>query len=245
MPEVTKRVLLTGATGFIGANLARRLIGDGHDVHLLVRPVESRWRIDSIARHVRLHEVALEQQERVEQIVTAVDPEWVFHLAAYGSYSSQRDVQSIVATNYNGTVNLLEACLKTGFEAFVNAGSSSEYGHMAHAPSESELPEPNSHYAATKAAATLTVGSSPSRRADGLRPCVSIRSSALGKTQLDCCQLSLSVVCVANSPRSCRPRLPVTMCMLTMPSTPSSRPQTPPWMTRGPFSTSGQVSRPR
>jgi len=155
MPEPAKRVILTGATGFIGANLARRLLQDGHEVHLLVRPAENRWRLNSIIHQVHLHTVALQQQKRLEEIVTLVDPEWVFHLAAYGSYSSQRDVQTIVSTNYNGTVNLVEACLRTGFEAFINAGSSSEYGYKDHAPNELELVEPNSHYAATKAAATL------------------------------------------------------------------------------------------
>jgi dolichol-phosphate mannosyltransferase len=155
MPEAPKRVLLTGATGFIGANLARRLVHDGHEVHLLVRPAEARWRIDSISDDLRLHEVTLQQQDLVEETVVGIDPQWVFHLAAYGAYSSQRDVQSIVSTNYNGTVNLVEACLKTGFESFVNAGTSSEYGYKDHAPVETELPEPNSHYAASKAAATL------------------------------------------------------------------------------------------
>jgi len=155
MPDSSKRVILTGASGFIGANLARRLLSDGHQVHLLVRPAEARWRLDAIAGEVFVHEVALQQQELLESIVTAIDPDWVFHLAAYGSYSTQRMVQKIITTNYNGTVNLVEACLKTGFQAFVNAGSSSEYGYKNHAPIESELPEPNSHYAASKAAATL------------------------------------------------------------------------------------------
>jgi len=157
MSEPAKRVLVTGATGFIGANLARRLVNDGHDVHLLVRPADARWRIDPIAKEVHLHEVNLHDQERVDEAVVGINPEWVFHLAAYGSYSSQRHAQTIVSTNYNGTVNLVEACLKTEFEAFVNAGSSSEYGHKDHAPSETELTEPNSHYAATKAAATLYI----------------------------------------------------------------------------------------
>jgi nucleoside-diphosphate-sugar epimerase len=158
MPESRKRVLVTGATGFIGANLAHRLVRDGHEVHLLVRPAEARRRIDSLASQVFLHESALQQRARVEKIVRTIDPQWVFHLAAYGSYSSQRHVQTIVTTNYNGTVNLVEACLKTNFEVFVNAGSSSEYGYTDHAPPESELPKPNSHYAATKAAATLYCG---------------------------------------------------------------------------------------
>jgi dolichol-phosphate mannosyltransferase len=104
---------------------------------------------------VRLHECTLQQAELVEQLVTLIDPEWVFHLAAYGAYSTQRDVREIVTTNYNGTVNLVEACLRTAFEVFVSAGTSSEYGPVNHAPLETELPEPNSHYAATKAGATL------------------------------------------------------------------------------------------
>ncbi len=153
--ERARRVLLTGATGFVGANLARRLVRDGHDVHLLVRPPDTRWRIKEILDAVTLHECTLQDRARVQQLVTSIDPEWVFHLAAYGAYSSQRNVESIVTTNYNGTVNLVEACLETGFEAFVNAGTSSEYGYVDHAPLESELPQPNSHYATTKAAATL------------------------------------------------------------------------------------------
>jgi nucleoside-diphosphate-sugar epimerase len=153
--ETPKRVVLTGASGFIGANLTRRLIDDGHEVHLLLRPVEERWRIDALLNDVQVHEVALQQRDRLQEIVTEIDPQWVFHLATYGAYSSQRDVQTIVSTNYNGTVNLVEACLETGFETFVSAGSSSEYGYKDHAPVESELTEPNSHYAATKAAAAL------------------------------------------------------------------------------------------
>jgi nucleoside-diphosphate-sugar epimerase len=61
----------------------------------------------------------------------------------------------MVRTNIIGTMNLVEACLKTGFEQFVNAGSSSEYGYKDHAPSELEPLEPNSYYAVTKASATM------------------------------------------------------------------------------------------
>ncbi len=150
-----KRVIVTGATGFVGANLARRLLHTGHEVHLLVRPGSERWRIEDIRADVRLHELHLENASTVAPVVKRIRPEWVFHLAAHGAYSSQTDWQQMVQTNLCGTANLVSACLPTGFEALVNTGTSSEYGLKAHAPLESEVLEPNSHYAVTKAAATL------------------------------------------------------------------------------------------
>ena len=150
-----KRVILTGGTGFVGANLARRLLCDGHELHLLVRPNYQPWRIDEIRSDMRLHELHLHDANAIARVVGQVRPDWVFHLAVHGAYSWQTDWEQMVRTNIQGTMSLVSACLKTGFEAFVNTGSSSEYGFMNHAPAESEPVEPNSHYAITKVAATL------------------------------------------------------------------------------------------
>jgi len=148
-------VLLTGGTGFVGSNLARRLLGDGHRVHLLVRPGHAAWRIAGIRRDVTLHTADLADGDGVASVVAGVRPEWVFHLAAYGAYSEQADVAGIFRTNVVGTANLVESCVRLGFEAFVNTGSSSEYGFKDHAPHEDEPLEPNSHYAVSKASATM------------------------------------------------------------------------------------------
>jgi dolichol-phosphate mannosyltransferase len=150
-----KRVIVTGGTGFVGANLARRLLRDGHELHLLVRPGYQPWRIEAIRGDVRLHEVQLREIESVTRVIDQIRPDWVFHLAVYGTFSSQTDLQRMVQTNIHGTINLVQACLKTGFEAFVNTGSSSEYGFKDHAPAETEVIEPNSPYAVSKAAGTL------------------------------------------------------------------------------------------
>jgi len=149
-----KLVILTGATGFVGANLARRLLKDGHAVHLLVRHGYAPWRIEMIRDHVRLYEVDLGDPQAVNTVVSRIKPDWIFHLAAYGAYSSQTDLSRMAQTNIIGTMNLVNACLQAGFEAFVNTGSSSEYGFKDHAPTENEWIDPNSHYAITKAAAT-------------------------------------------------------------------------------------------
>ena len=148
-------MILTGGTGFIGANLARRLVLDGHEVHLLVRRGYQSWRIEAIRAQVRLHHVNLDDEEALTQVVGHIRPEWVFHLAAHGAYTYQTDVRRMVHANVTGTMHLVSACLKAGFEALVNTGSSSEYGFKDHAPSETEWLEPNSYYAVTKASATL------------------------------------------------------------------------------------------
>jgi nucleoside-diphosphate-sugar epimerase len=147
--------LVTGGTGFVGANLARRLVQDGHEVHMIVRPDRNTWRISSIAADVRWHHANLTDRERLEDVASEVQPEWVFHLAAHGAYSWQTDLDTMVEANIVGTMNLVRACLRTGFACFVNTGSSSEYGLKDHAPREEEWIEPASHYAITKAAGTL------------------------------------------------------------------------------------------
>ncbi|MFM9107955.1 MAG: NAD-dependent epimerase/dehydratase family protein [Chloroflexota bacterium] len=148
------RAAVTGASGFVGANLARRLLADGHEVHLLLRPGRAAWRVAGIAPHVSIHPVDLEDAAAVESAMLAIRPEWVFHLAAHGAYSWQTDPSTIVAANLTGTMHLARAALRAGAGVLVNAGSSSEYGRKDHAPAEDEALEPNSVYAVTKAAAT-------------------------------------------------------------------------------------------
>lgn len=150
-----KRIILTGGTGFIGTNLVRRLLKEGHDLHLLVRPSYKPWRIEEIKNDVHLHVVDLANAVALNSVVEQIRPDWIFHLAVYGAYPFQSDVQQMVQTNIVGTINLVEACLRTGFEVFVNTGTSSEYGFKDHAPPETEFLEPNSNYAVTKASATL------------------------------------------------------------------------------------------
>jgi UDP-glucose 4-epimerase len=150
-----RRALITGATGFVGANLVRRLLEEGHEVLLLVRPGHARWRLEDVQERVRWVEVVLDDEARLRRVLADLRPQWVFHMAAHGAYAWERDALAIMRTNVMGTANLVEACLEAGFEAFVNAGSSSEYGFKDHPPKEDEALAPNSRYAVGKAAATM------------------------------------------------------------------------------------------
>jgi dolichol-phosphate mannosyltransferase len=148
------RALVTGAAGFIGANLARRLLADGHDVHLLDRPGSRHWRLEELLDDVTLHGADLEDADAVTRTIEAARPEWIFHLAARGAYSWQGDLREILRVNVVGTANLLEAATRQGFAALVYSGTSSEYGFKDHAPTEDEDVVPNSAYAVAKVAAT-------------------------------------------------------------------------------------------
>ena len=139
----------------MGANLALRLLHGGHRVHLLLRPDCATWRIRSFAADVNTVEADLRDAEGVARTLHEVKPDWIFHLGVYGAYPVQVDLGRMVQTNVQGAVNLVQAALPLGFEALVNAGSSSEYGYQAEAPAESRLTEPNSNYAWSKASATL------------------------------------------------------------------------------------------
>jgi nucleoside-diphosphate-sugar epimerase len=148
------RALLTGASGFVGANLVRRLLRDGVEVHLLLRRTHDPWRLRGIADRVICHDADLANAADVSRVMTASRPDAVFHLAAYGAYSQQRDFQQMDAANVLGTSYLVDAAVAAGVGAFIHTGSSSEYGWKPGAAREDDRLDPGSHYAITKAAAT-------------------------------------------------------------------------------------------
>src|SRR6516162_75124 len=62
-----KRVLITGGTGFVGANLARRLLRDGHAVHLIVGAGHRTWRLADVLAEVVRHEADLRDADAVRR----------------------------------------------------------------------------------------------------------------------------------------------------------------------------------
>lgn len=165
------RALVTGAGGFVGANLVRRLIDGGHEVIAVSHPGGPTWRLDGISGEIEMLDLDLCDYDAIQPAVDAVRPEWIFHLAAHGAYAWQTDVETMVRVNVGATAALLAAARRVEAEAFIHTGSSSEYGLKANAPREDAWLEPNSVYAVTKAAGSHLTALA---RAQGL-PAVTLR----------------------------------------------------------------------
>jgi NAD dependent epimerase/dehydratase len=154
-----KKVLVTGAGGFIGSHLVEALLGLGCDVRALVRyNSQGSW------GHLEAH--ASPRGERLEVVPGDVaDPESVaravegreavFHLAALiGIPYSYHAPHSYVATNITGTLNVLQACRRHGVERLVHTSTSETYGSALYTPIDEKHPlQGQSPYSASKIAA--------------------------------------------------------------------------------------------
>jgi polyisoprenyl-phosphate glycosyltransferase len=153
----TRPVVITGCSGFIGANLAMAVIARGARVIGVDSPSASDWRTRSIPE-VEVVRLDLCRATDVRAFVESTQPLAIYNCAAYGAYSVQACPQRIFDVNLLAVRHLLEAVRSVpGFRAFVQAGSSSEYGFNCSAPREDAATEPDSDYALSKAAATQLV----------------------------------------------------------------------------------------
>lgn len=150
------RSFVTGASGFIGANLVRALLARGDEVHACMRRGSDTWRLRGIEEKLVLHDADVSSREELARAVSESKPELVFHLAHYGGNRGQEDSEMIRRVIIDGTAHLYEACMSTGtIKAIVHAGTSSEYGAKTKAMREDMVLEPDTQYGIAKAWATL------------------------------------------------------------------------------------------
>ena len=160
----SKTVLVTGAAGFIGANLVKRLFADVEDISVVgldslndyydVTLKQERLReIDSLARNWRFVKGNLADKALVESLFAEEGFALVVNLAAQaGVRYSITNPDAYVESNLIGFYNILEACRNYPVEHLVYASSSSVYGSNKKVPysTDDKVDNPVSLYAATK-----------------------------------------------------------------------------------------------
>lgn len=147
------KALVTGGAGFIGSNLVRRLLRDGHSVRVADNLLTGRLaNIQGLLHRIDFRQVDLADPESALEVADGV--ECIFHQAALPSVP--RSVEDPLATTVNcvmATVNVLVAARKAGVRRLVYAASSSAYGDAEGMPRvETISPSPISPYAAAKLA---------------------------------------------------------------------------------------------
>ncbi len=152
-----RKVLVTGAAGFIGSHLTERLVRDGHQVRAFIR-------YNGRDDRGNLADLPLDIQDALEivrgdlkdpaSVQAAVEGcAWVFHLGALiaipYSYQNPHDV---IQTNMIGTAHVLDACRRGGaFERLVVTSTSEVYGTALRVPIDEEHPlQAQSPYSASK-----------------------------------------------------------------------------------------------
>jgi len=151
-----KNILITGGTGFVGANFVHRLVKEGYKPTVFIRKKSNLWRLKNIVSKIHILETDLQNTKLLSRQVSRIKPSHIFHLAVYGAQQSiQKDIIQTYTQNILSSVNLMEVCCKQGFQQYVNIGSSSEYGLKKSAMKEQDILQPINHYGATKAAISL------------------------------------------------------------------------------------------
>ena len=147
-------ILVAGACGFIGAYLCRYFAARGASVLAVDGPSGNDWRLRGVPG-IRRVKLDLTSWPDVQSVMAREQPSVVINCAAYGAYSSQTDAERIYRVNLHAVRYLLDAARELPrLRAFIQAGSSSEYGLNCSAPSEDAPTRPDSDYAASKIGAT-------------------------------------------------------------------------------------------
>jgi dihydroflavonol-4-reductase len=118
-------ILVTGATGFIGSNVARRLVGDGHQVNVLVRTRSNLQALEGIETKVHYSYGNLTDKESL--LKATKDITHVYHCAGKAYIGAGRR-DHLLAVNVQGTANLLEAALQNQVQRVVYTSSVSAIG---------------------------------------------------------------------------------------------------------------------
>ncbi len=147
------KILVTGATGFLGSHLLRYLVEHGHNIAILIRETSNTWRISDLLTNKQVNIIygSMQFLNIVKTQINEFSPEVVYHLAWQGGNSSiyQEDPGQIY-NNLDGTLELIRISNECGVKAWIGMGSVVEYGEFNGIFNEEMLPQPTTLYGLSK-----------------------------------------------------------------------------------------------
>lgn len=140
------KVLVLGASGFVGSWVVRALLGGGADTTAIVRPTSNTWRIDDLS------DLNLIARDDWKQAIVSAKPDVVVSLDWEGVAGTSRNDDS-QWDNIVRQAEVIVAAADAGARRFIGVGSQAEYGPKDTRISESAAAEPRTTYGKAKLAA--------------------------------------------------------------------------------------------
>ena len=156
-----KKVLITGAAGFIGSHFVKVALEKGYDILALDKLTYAGdlRRLEDVIKHIKFFQVDITDRESLEKVFREEKPDMVVHFAAESHVDrSILDPLSFIKTNVEGTFNLLDLSKKFEVERFINISTDEVYGELEDLEgefTEDSCLRPNSPYSASKASADM------------------------------------------------------------------------------------------
>lgn len=135
------KILVTGATGFIGANIALKLADKGHLVHALCRSKPDSKLVD----HPKILVFRGDILNKEDLLNAMRDCEQVFHLAAYARTGSG-DPRPYYSTNVSGTINVMDSAVELSVKRVIYTSTAGTYGPSDHTPTTEDSPRLSPFY---------------------------------------------------------------------------------------------------
>jgi UDP-glucose 4-epimerase len=147
------KVLITGASGFIGSFLLKQLIKEGkHEVAVILRNPSNAWRIHSCLKNVYLIKGSLDDPKSYCSQFSDFKPDVLIHLAWDGVGSKSRN-EIDQWRNASYMLELMEIAISNEINTFIGLGSQAEYGSVNAVIDENEATKPSTLYGVSKLSA--------------------------------------------------------------------------------------------
>ncbi|HXZ98428.1 MAG TPA: NAD(P)-dependent oxidoreductase, partial [Candidatus Acidoferrum sp.] len=184
------KVLVTGASGFLGGHLTELLTAKGLEIVAMVRKTSDTSLLDRLGLEKCVADMTDAQSLRTA--VRGVDA--VIHLAAYYTFHGRKELYDLVTVQ--GTKNILTACLQEGVARFIYCSSTEAMGAVDDIPArEDDPPNPQNEYGRSKLRAERVV-----REYDGKLGITIVRPSGIyGPRNLDDVSYYFITSCAKNS----------------------------------------------
>lgn len=127
----TKKVLISGASGFIGSNLARYLLECGYEIYIAIRRSSNLWRLKDIVPDVETHYINESTFQEFSYILESIKPDILINAIGADQKRNLGDEKSTWFVNFTILINIAKAIKNSPHVFLIQSGSSFEYGRAS------------------------------------------------------------------------------------------------------------------